>query len=308
MTKSLVVVQKNDHSLGFYDFASGKATARVALAPYPHEFVLSADRRYAMQSHFGVALAEDQGPGGDRISIVDLHRQEVVGHVDCGCWRRPHGIALDGRDRLFVLSEAADRLLVAADPFSGRFDTDQSTGGAGSHIVTVTRDGKTAFCSNMKSHDLSILYPEEPARKPLLVETGSRPEGSTLDATEQRLYVACRESAEIIVIETRSGTITERIPTPPGPVRLCWDRRGRLLVALYHARALAVIDIHAAGTEFTLDLPDQPVSIGYDPETDQALCSTLGDEVCVIDLANRRLTNRIATRPGPDPMAVVDIP
>ena len=76
MTKSLVVVQKNDHSLGFYDFQTGQETARIALDPFPHEFVLSRDRRYALQTHFGVALAEDEGAGGRS----EEHTSELQSH------------------------------------------------------------------------------------------------------------------------------------------------------------------------------------------------------------------------------------
>jgi hypothetical protein len=47
-----------------------------------------------------VALAEDEGPGGNTISIVDLTTPRRVGLIDCGAWRRPHGIAFDGRGRL----------------------------------------------------------------------------------------------------------------------------------------------------------------------------------------------------------------
>ncbi len=306
MKKSLVVVQKNDHSLGIYDFLTGRETARIALDPYPHEFVLSRDRRYALQSHFGVALAEDEGPGGARVSIVDLQRRQVVGYIDCGPWRRPHGIALDHDDRLYVLSEASDRLLIATDPFSQVFECSLPTGGAGSHIVTVTGDGKMAFCSNMKSDDVSILDPGEPDSKPRIIPTGARPEGSVLDAAQRTLYVACRESSEITVIDVAAGAMINRIATQPGPVRLCWGHRGRLLVALYHARALAVVDVDQGRQIFAVPLPDKPVSIAFDHETGWALCSTLGDEVCAVDLIGRRVVRYIATRPGPDPVALID--
>jgi len=92
----LVVVQKNDHSLGFFDFATGAELARVRVPDYPHEFAISADGRFAYSCHFGLKLAEDKGPGGNEISVVDLRTAKHVRSIACNGWRRPHGIALDG--------------------------------------------------------------------------------------------------------------------------------------------------------------------------------------------------------------------
>ncbi|MFQ5483539.1 MAG: YncE family protein, partial [Nitrospinaceae bacterium] len=141
----LMVVQKGDHSLGFYDMERGDELERIPLDPFPHEFVLGGDGRHAFICHFGVALAEDPGPGGNTVSIVDIHARGQVGTVDCGENRRPHGIDFDEAGRLFVLSEGSSNLLVIGDPFSGAVDRFQPTGGKGSHILSVTPDGAVAF-------------------------------------------------------------------------------------------------------------------------------------------------------------------
>jgi len=59
----LLVVQKGDASLGFYDPTNGQERHRIELDPFPHEWVISADQRYAYIAHFGLALAEDAGLG-----------------------------------------------------------------------------------------------------------------------------------------------------------------------------------------------------------------------------------------------------
>lgn len=43
----MVVVQKGDHSLGYYDFETGRELGRVGVDPFPHEFTLSSDGRVA---------------------------------------------------------------------------------------------------------------------------------------------------------------------------------------------------------------------------------------------------------------------
>ena len=302
----MVVVQKGDHSLGYYDLESGEELHRVPLDPYPHEFVLNAERTHAYLCHFGVALAEDEGPGGNTVSIVEIAARKRVGTVDCGEWRRPHGIDLDAGGTLYVLSEGTSNLLVIPDPLSGQVARVQPTGGKGSHILSVTPDGMRGFSSNMFSGTVTGLFLDDPERPPLEFPVGDRPEGSVLAADSGRLYVTVRESHRIAVIDTASLEMLEPIPTPPGPVRICQGPGGLLLAPLYHDKSLALVD-PAAGVMATVTLPDRPISIGFHPGSGLALVSTFGDRVCLVDVENRKLARTIRTRKDPDPAAVVSL-
>ena len=303
---AIAVVQKGDHALCYYDL-EGEELARVALDPYPHEWAVSADRQRAFISHFGLALAEDQGEGGNTVSVVDLPGRRKLGALSCGGHRRPHGITLDNAGALYVLSEADSRLLVSRQPTSGRFDSDQPSGGEGSHMVTVSSDGKTAFISNMRSNTVTVVFPDDPECPPVELESGRRPEGSVLDRNEQYLYVACRESARIMVVDVMNLQVLEPIRTRPGPVRLCWDHRRRLLAPLYHDRSLALVNPANHRIDH-VPLPANPVSVSFDADSGLALVSTLGDEVCVIDVESRSLERRIPTRADPDPAMLLQLP
>lgn len=305
MPDALLVVQKNDHSLGYYDPESGASLARVALDPYPHEFAVDAGQGRAYCCHFGVALAEDEGPGGNTVSVVDIAGHVRVGTLDCGDFRRPHGIALDRGGRIFVPSEGTSRLLIVSGGEAGRFERDLPTGGQGSHWVTVTGDGRLAFVSNMVSGTVTAIFPDDPERPPVAIPVGARPEGSVLDAAEERLYVVNRESAEVSVIDVAGLRPLEPIATPPGPVRICRDDRGRLLVPLYHDRALAIVDPARPESQGHVALPEKPVAISFDATRGWAFASTLGDRVQVVDVAAQRLLHAIETAPGPDPSALV---
>ncbi len=303
--QQLIVIQKGDHSLGYFDPETGAELDRVAIDPFPHEFAVTDDGRYAFCCHFGVDLAEDKGPGGNTVSIVDIPARRRIGTLDCDGFRRPHGIALDGYGAAYVLSEGASRLLVARKPLTGRFDHDQPTGGEGSHIVTVTRDGHLAFSSNMRSGTVTALFPRDPGRDPVAIPVGERSEGSVLDPDEKRLYVVNRESADISVIELDKLAVSGTIATRPGPVRICWDHRHRLLVPLYHDRSLAIIDPRDPARQAIVPLPEKPVSISFDASTTSAFVSTLGDEVCAVDIEAQKVVRRIRTRRDPDPTTIV---
>jgi len=302
----ILVVQKGDHSLGYYDFTTGTELDRVCLDPYPHEFAISPDGRLAYMAHFGVALAEDEGPGGNTVSVVDIQARRRVGTIDCRTYRRPHDVAFDGKGALYVLSEGTSNLLVVNDPVSGRIDHVIPTGGEGSHKVSVLRDGSMAFCSNMNSDTVGVVFPKDPDRPAVIIPVVKRPEGSILDAEERRLFVVNREGAEISVIDVRRLTVTGSIRTPRGPVRICRDPRGRLLVALYYDCGLAIIDPDT-GAQQVVPLPEKPISVGFHAPTQTAMLSTHAHRICLVDTAAGKLARFVPTRSDPDPMVVVSL-
>jgi DNA-binding beta-propeller fold protein YncE len=304
----VIVVQKNDHSIGFYDFLSGSELARVPVPDYPHEFAISPDGRHAYSCHFGLKLAEDEGPGGNEISVVSLAAMRYERSISCGAWRRPHGIAFDASGRLYVLSEGTSCLLVIPDPLSGSIVRTMPTAGSGSHIVSVTRDGALAFCSNMVSDTVSVLAPHGEDEAPIVFNVGKRPEGSAFDEDETRLLVCNRESAELSVIAVAEKKMIGRIATPPGPVRMTRIAGARFAVACYHDRSIIVVDADRGAVTQRVALAANPVSIGIDPHSGLALAGLLPSGLAVADLAAGKAERIIPTRAGPDPMAVVALP
>lgn len=301
----LLVVQKGDHSLGYYDLASGQELARVPVDAFPHEFSLSPDGRRAYLACFGVALAEHGGPGGNTVAVVDVASRQRVGTIHCSEYRRPHDVVCDAAGRAYILSEATSHLLVADDPASGRVDRALPTRGRGSHMVSVLRDGSVAFTSNMESGDVTAVFPGDPGRPGVLLPAGRHAEGSVLDAQEARLFVVNRESREITVIDVKRLAVTGTIPTPAGPVRICRDPRGFLLVALYHGQGLLIVDERDYTSQRVVPLPEKAISVGYHEASRTALLSTHAHCVCVVDVDAGRLVRTIPTRPDPDPVRVV---
>ena len=302
----MVVVQKGDHSLGYYDFETGTEVGRVAVDPFPHEFTLSADKRTAYLAGFGVALAEHPGDGGSTVSIVDVAGRRRIGTVHCGDYRRPHDVALDGRGTLYVLCEGSSRLLVVRDPASGRFDLALPTLGHGSHMVTVLRDGSVAFSSNMESGTVTALFPDAPDRPGVVLPVGKHAEGSVLDAEERLLYVVNRESAEITIIDVQQLRVLRSVLTPPGPVRVCRDD-ARLLVALYHGCGLLMVDLNDPAKQQVVPLPAKAISVGYHAPSRTALLSCHDQRVYLVDTVAGAVVRSISTRSDPDPMAVVSL-
>jgi YVTN family beta-propeller protein len=304
----ILVVQKGDHSLGYYDFATGAEMDRVPVDPFPHEFSLSPDGRFAYLAHFGVALAEHAGPGGNSVSVVDIQARRRVGTIDCKTYRRPHDVVFDGNGQLYILSEGTSSLLVVKDPASGQIDRAIPTLGRGSHMVSVSWDGSLACCSNMESGTVTAVFPKDPERPGVVLPVGKHPEGSVFDEDERRLFVVNRESAEISVIDVPNLTVRGSIRTPPGPVRIYRDRRLGLLVALYHGRGLAIIDPDNPSRQRIVPLPEKAISVGFHAASGTALLSTHAHCICLVDAEAGRFIRSVPTRSDPDPLAIVSLP
>src|SRR5260221_3009031 len=79
--KTILILHKGGESLGFYDAATGKSRAVVPVGTVPHEMVLSADRRLAYVTNYGVGSYTTSEEGGRTVSIVDLARRAKVGEI-----------------------------------------------------------------------------------------------------------------------------------------------------------------------------------------------------------------------------------
>lgn len=87
----MVVVHKWDNSVGFYNAETGQSLAKVTVGVRPHELALSADRRLAYITNYGVNSYTQTEEGGNTISIVDLGERKKSGEIELGNFHRPHG-------------------------------------------------------------------------------------------------------------------------------------------------------------------------------------------------------------------------
>ena len=202
---TLLLVEKCAHCFSWYDIESGERLRSLKLPEFPHEFVTDRDERYAYVGHYGV--------GGHSILQIDIRSAQLVRSIDLFPFNRLHGLQIDAQDRLYALSEEKATLLVLPRP-----DVDTAparavpSGGIKSHLFALTRDGSTAFCMNLLSHTVTKVRPWEPLFQPVACHPGQKPEGYSLSADEQTLYVSNRWSNTLAAIDT--GTMTVRLSAP----------------------------------------------------------------------------------------------
>src|SRR3954454_20126111 len=142
----LVVADQEAASATVLDAATLKSIATLPVGVGPHEVAMSPDGRWAVVTNYGDRTVE-----GRTLSVIDLAGEpvSVVRVIDLGQYHRPHGVAfVSAGTKLLVTSETSQRLLLV-DFVSGHVDTAMVSNGKGTHMVTVQRDGRRAWTSNV---------------------------------------------------------------------------------------------------------------------------------------------------------------
>jgi len=307
--QGLLIVHKGSSALGFYQL-DGKLLTAVPIGQHPHEIAFSTDGRYAYITDNGVMRVENEGQGGNTVSIVDLRARKNAGTVSLGEFRRPHGIALEpATGRLLVTTELPDQLLLV-DPVKRVIVRKYETKGKASHMVVLSRDGKRAFVCNAKSETVAVI--ELASGQLRLIKVPGRPESAILSRDGSKLYVANIDADNITIIDTAKEAVIDRIPTGKGgPVRMALTPDERLLVyALMHSGGAEFIDLAARKVVAHFDIGGEPVSMGLSPDGRLAYVALESDDtICVIGVPERKLLRKFKTPPGagPDPVRFVTL-
>lgn len=306
----LAVVQKSDHSVGFYRIADGAELSRIPTERYPHEFAVSPDGGSFYISEYGVQSSASKEPGGNEVAVMDVTSRRILGRISCRDFRRPHGIVCDRAGVLYVLCEASDRLLIARDPRkNGEFEEAHPTGGEKGHMLAVKRDGSRAFFMNINSHTVTTIDLRAGADvSPKTVCEGKWPEGFCFSRDESLLYVANRGGGDILVIDTARLEQVGVIRSRPVPLRMTTDRRGRIVCVHFgEDKTVSVINPENGGEEFSFALPATAVFAGLDGSARRAVFSLQNDTVKIYDTKSWVCETTFDTRAEPDVAAFVRV-
>lgn len=303
----LALVQKSDHSLGFYRLADGAELARVPLERHPHECALSPDGKTLCVSEYGVRNSGSPDAGGNSVAVVDVAAREVAARISCEGMLRPHGIAFDAAGALYVLSESSDRLLVKRDPRAGGgFDIVRETGGRKGHMLAVRRDGSRAFFMNIESRNVTTLDLTGRKSAPTVVCEGENPEGVCFNADESLLFAANRGGADISVIDAQTLRTTGVIRTRKSPLRMAMDGRGRI-VCVHFADdfAASIVNPETGGEETSFVPPAPAVFVGFDAAKRRMILSLQNDTALIFNADSLRCDRVVAARAEPDAAAFI---
>jgi YVTN family beta-propeller protein len=228
---TLLVGNKAENSVSFIDIASGKERARLPTGPMPHEIAISPDGRTAAVVAYGAKQIDFYDVAGAR------HRRTI----DLGANQRPHGIAWLKSGRIVATTEGSSTLSLV-DPLTGKVDS-IATGAKGSHMVTVTRDERRAFVTNLGSRNVSALDLGK-REKIADLSAGAEPEGLSLTPDGRELWVANRADDSVMVFDAESLKPLATVQVGDMPIRLAISPDGRTAVTSNNLDgSLTLIDV-----------------------------------------------------------------
>ena len=297
----IAVVQKVGGSVGFYS-EDGASLAQVPIGPFPHEGVLSPDRRLLYVSVNGVLWMTEDKLGNNTIAVVDTVAMKKLFDIDLGRFHRPHGIALVGNN--VVATTERPFGLIMADPAARRVVRDFDVKGKSPHMVMPDLKNSRVFVSDTDSNAVAVIQLASGDVK--LIPTGARPQGAVFSADGERLYVANTDSNQISIINTKKLEVTGNIATGKGPARIALTPDGKTLVYnLQFEPAVGFADIASGRQIARIPLTGRPLSLTMTRDGRRAFAGIQDqDKVVFVSVAERRI-ERTLTLPknsGPDPV------
>jgi YVTN family beta-propeller protein len=301
----LLVVHKHGDSVGMYGARSGKPIATIPVGKVPHEFALTADRRFLFVTNYGVRTYTDPSPGENTISIIDIRTRKNVGQIDLGKYRRPHGIERARNGRFFVTTDLPASVL-EIDPKTRSVVRALDVGQELPHMLHLSADERKVWTANSGSGTVTSLSLTGGPRKHINV--GGVPMGFAMSPDGTRLYVATRSGNEVVIIDTATDEVTTRLTVPGEPVRLQVTADGRYLGATLIATGeLALIDTWSMREFQRILIGARAEGLTFDPKRRIGYASAQAANVIVrFSLRDWKPMGTIDTvAPQPDPILIL---
>lgn len=310
----LVVANQQGATATVLDAATLRTVATLPVGVGPHEVATSPDGRWAVVTNYG-----NQTVVGNTLSVIDLAAETpaVVRTIDLGEYRRPHGAAfVQAGAKLVVTSESSQRL-VLVDFVTGRVDTAMATNARGSHMVTVQRDGRRAWTSNVGDGTVTEFdIDTRTTRRTFAVAAAV--EGISATPGGVQVWVGSNTAKSVTVVD---GATAKPLATLTGfghPYRVGSSRTGRVVVVADPdsnrvwvfdtgtRKELARIRVDgdkATGAPASGTKP-MPEGITFDPIADLAYVTLHAtNQVVAIDLRSLKIVAFGSVGAGPDGIA-----
>lgn len=303
--ETVMVAHKWADSIGFYDAETGKSIKVIPAGKKPHEFALTPDLGLAYVTNYGVDLYTETSPGENTLTIIDLARREMIGQIELGRHRRPHGIHRGASGRLYVTCDFPPSLVVV-DPEAKKVVRSIEVGQELPHMLAVTERETKAYVANSGSGTVSVIdLGAGKAVKQIRVD--GVPMGLEFSRDGQRLYATTRTDNALAVIDTGKDELVSKIRIPGQPVRVLLTPDGKhLLVSLTEAGDLAVVSTATHQVVQRFHAGARVEGMGVDRAGRFGYISAQADnKVVKFSLSDWKPVLEIRTAARPDPIAVL---
>ena len=206
----LAVANQREHSVEMVDVATRKIAWTVPVGVNGHELASSPDGKTVYVPIYGNAGVGRAGTDGSTIDVVDVATHKVT-TWDLGRPLRPHKPVFGPDGMLYVTGELAEAILVI-DPKTGKVVREVPTGAKESHILAMTKDGKTGYTANVGPGSVSVL--DMKAHKTVAVIPVSKTvQRMSISNDEKWAFTSDQSQPRIAVIDTKANKIARWVDT-----------------------------------------------------------------------------------------------
>ncbi|WP_395336728.1 beta-propeller fold lactonase family protein [Novosphingobium sp. BL-8H] len=296
--RTMIVANKGENTASFIEMETGKEWSRQATGPSPHEVSVSPNGKLAAIAAYG----------GSTVDLFDTRTAKRIKTIDISPGKAPHGIAWVS-DQVLLLAAEKSRSLVVVNVDKGTVQPvalDQ----AGSHMVVLSPDYRTAYVSNVAAGTVSVV--DLRAMKKLSdIQVGGNPEGLALTRDGKELWVGDNSAPHVRVVDLASGKTVAVLPSDPVPIRVAMSRNGKMAISsnigagtisLYSVTQRQLLrTIPVSGATDAI----QVTAIFADSDDRVLVAETGRNTVAEVQLDNGKVLRRFEVGKGGDGVAIV---
>lgn len=307
--KELLVVCKSDAFVEFYDAKSLARIDEIKLPDFPHEVVLSSDRKTAYVSIYGNGQVGTNTRPGTRIAVIDLGSRKLAGFIEIAPYLAPHGMMFDRAGHLWATAELSNSIIVI-DPARGAVLGAVELGSHRTHFLAVTPDGAKVYAPHRQLKWVSVVDVATRKEVKRIQNFSYECQGVAVAPDGNRVYQASSARPLVSIIDPKSDEVAGAVMVenmgdfPPQLTRLKVSPDNRWLVVSYNvSRKAAVLDTRDLRRQFLFDLERGPMGIAFSQQGQALVTNHDAGSIAILDLETMKQAGRIATHQGAETMA-----
>lgn len=294
----LLVGNKQDADVSVIDVKTGKTVKRIATGVGPHEIAISPNARIAVVANYGAQ------PAGNSLSVIDTRTLEVIRTISLDTYSRPHGVAFLPDNQTVAVTSETTRSVVLVNVNEGRITNVIATDEQGTHMVSVSADGRRAFTANIGSGSASEIDLENGA---LIRNFDVAPQAEAVNLTPdgKEVWVGSNGAGTVTVFDVATQEKIATLPAPGVPIRVYFSPDGGLaLVSSAQARTVRFFDRRKRNEVAAIKVSGTPIGAVFAPDGTRAFVALTGaNAVAVIDTRTFEIVASHPTGTGPDGIA-----
>ena len=312
----LLVGNKAEDTVSFINLKTGREISRVPVSgSAPHEIAITPDNEFAAVVNYG----------GASIDVFEIGRKSIIATIDLGENKNPHGIiALKNKNfvatteggksivylTLNIQKPTARRSIDCQNEWTYDWKVDAiPTGQAGTHMIAVSPDEKTAYTANMQSGTVSRIDFE--TGKVISAPAGKEVEGVAVTKDGSEVWASVRGEDKVVIFDATTLEKLSEIIVGKFPLRIIVSPDGtKMVTSNLMEGTVSVIDVETREVERTITVSGsaetrQVTLLFNDDGTRLYVAETGANKIAEIDFESGEVLGRLSGGEQGDGLAIV---